>query len=90
MVNSQRSKRSHYGVLAATRLCGHDGSPVARRCIGNLVGHYDRRGNINPNKARYEANIDCAIATIMALGASIATEAQPDNVIYNDHGLLAF
>jgi hypothetical protein len=53
----------------------HDGSQVARWCISNVVGHYDKRSNIYPNKARPEAKIDCAIATIMALGASLGSRS---------------
>jgi phage terminase large subunit-like protein len=63
-----------------------DGSPVARWCIGNVVGHYDKRSNVYPNRARPEAKIDCAIATIMALGTSIASESRSD-FIYQDHDL---
>ena len=66
-----------------------DGSPVARWCIGNVVGHYDKRSNVYPNRARPEAKIDCAIAIIMALGASLANEARSDE-IYKDRGLLVF
>jgi phage terminase large subunit-like protein len=68
----------------------HDGSPVARWCIGNVVGHYDARSNVYPRKARPESKIDCAIAMIMALGASIASESADDGFIYKDHDLLVF
>jgi phage terminase large subunit-like protein len=68
----------------------HDGSPVARWCIGNVVGHYDARSNVYPRKARPESKIDCAIAMIMALGVSIASESDDDGVIYKDHDLLVF
>jgi phage terminase large subunit-like protein len=67
----------------------HDGSPVARWCIGNVVGHYDKRSNVYPNRARPEAKIDCAIADIMALGVCIASEARDDE-IYKDRDLLVF
>jgi phage terminase large subunit-like protein len=66
-----------------------DGSPVARWCMSNTVGHFDRRGNIYPTKARPELKIDCAIATIMALGVSIANEGRSDE-IYRDRDLLVF
>jgi phage terminase large subunit-like protein len=66
-----------------------DGSPVARWCIGNVVGHFDRRGNIYPTKARPEAKIDCTVATIMALGVCIARE-QESGLIYVDRELLVF
>ena len=32
----------------------HDGSPVARWCVSNVVGHYDARGNVYPRKAPRE------------------------------------
>ena len=67
----------------------HDGSPVARWCVSNVVGHYDARGNVYPRKARVESKIDCAVATIMALGVSIAGEAHT-NEIYVGRDLLVF
>jgi phage terminase large subunit-like protein len=66
-----------------------DGSPVARWCIGNTVGHYDKRANVYPNRPRPESKIDCTIATIMALGAHIAGAANTDE-IYKDRELLVF
>jgi phage terminase large subunit-like protein len=66
-----------------------DGSPVARWCVQNTVGHYDRRGNVYPTKPRPEAKIDCTVATIMALGASL-TQSGDDGVIYRDRDLLVF
>lgn len=67
----------------------HDGSPVARYCAGNVVGHFDRKGNCFPTKARPENKIDCTIATIMALGAIMADAAEP-KYIYQDRELLVF
>jgi phage terminase large subunit-like protein len=61
----------------------HDGSPVARWCIGNVAGHYDRRGNVYPTKPRAETKIDCAIADIMAIGASFAADLK-EQYIYAD------
>lgn len=68
----------------------HDGSPVARWCVGNVVGHYDRRGNVYPNRPRLEAKIDCAITDIMALGVSLAAEAEPQYIYAGDKELLVF
>jgi phage terminase large subunit-like protein len=58
----------------------HDGSPVARWCIGNVVGHYDAGANVYPKKPRIEAKIDCAITTIMALGVTITAEQEPQYI----------
>ena len=68
----------------------HDASPVARWCVGNVVGHYDRRNNVYPNKPRLEAKIDCAITTIMALGVSIAAEQEQRYIYQGDRELLVF
>jgi phage terminase large subunit-like protein len=67
----------------------HDGSPVARWCVSNTVGHYDRRGNVFPTKPRPEAKIDCTIAVIMALGVSVH-HSEDDGTIYRGRDLLVF
>jgi phage terminase large subunit-like protein len=57
----------------------HDGNTVLEWCLGNVVGHYDARGNVCPRKARPEQKIDAAVALIMALGrAIIGQEDEPD------------
>jgi len=61
--------------LGAAMLAGrlrHDGSPVLEWCVGNVVGHYDARGNVYPRKARPEQKIDAAMALIMALGRAMS------------------
>jgi phage terminase large subunit-like protein len=57
----------------------HDGNPVLAWCVGNVVGHEDRRGNLFPAKVR-ENKIDAAVALLMAIGRAQASEAdlQPD------------
>ena len=68
----------------------HDASPVALWCIGNVVGHYDRRSNVYPTKPRLDAKIDCAIADIMALGVSFAAAAESPYIYGGDRELLVF
>jgi phage terminase large subunit-like protein len=77
-------------ALMRDRLIEHDGSPVGRWCIGNVVGHYDRRGNVYPTKPRLESKIDCAIADIMALGASYAAEIESHYIYQGGRELLVF
>jgi phage terminase large subunit-like protein len=77
-------------ALMRERRLDHDGSPVARWCIGNVVGHYDRRGNVYPNKPRLEAKIDCAITDIMALGVSLAADQEQQYIYAGDKELLVF
>jgi phage terminase large subunit-like protein len=57
----------------------HDGAPVLVRCVGNVVGQEDRRGNLFPAKMR-ENRIGAAVALMMAIGRAQASEAdlQPD------------
>jgi len=49
----------------------HDGSPVMRWMISNVVCHRDAKDNIYPRKERPENKIDGAVSTIMALGRSM-------------------
>jgi phage terminase large subunit-like protein len=65
-------------AMQANRL-RHDGNPVLEWCIGNVVGHYDARGNVYPRKARPEQKIDAGVALIMALGRAISGQVEePD------------
>ena len=41
------------------------------RCVGNVVGQEDRRGNLFPAKVR-ENKIDAAVALLMAIGHAMA------------------
>jgi phage terminase large subunit-like protein len=54
----------------------HDDNTVLAWCIGNVVGHEDRRGNLFPAKVR-ENRIDAAVALMMAIGRAQASEADP-------------
>lgn len=59
----------------------HDGNDVLRWCVSNVIGHYDARSNVYPRKSRPENKIDAAVATIMALGRSMAAReivVEPD------------
>src|SRR5829696_2945780 len=51
----------------------HDGNPVLAWCVGNVVGHEDRRGNLFPTKQR-DGKIDAAVALLMAIGRAQASE----------------
>jgi phage terminase large subunit-like protein len=63
----------------------HDGNGPLAWCIGNVVGHYDARGNVYPRKARPENKIDGAVALIMAIARSMQP---PTRSIYETRGLL--
>jgi phage terminase large subunit-like protein len=63
----------------------HDGNGPLAWCIGNVVGHYDARGNVYPRKVRPENKIDAAIAVIMAIARCMA---DPGPSVYATRGLI--
>jgi len=64
----------------------HDGNGALAWCVGNVVGHYDARGNVYPRKARPENKIDAAVALIMAIARAM-THVETTSV-YESRGLL--
>lgn len=68
-------------LLLARRLA-HDGNPVLRWCIGNVVLDEDPAGNVRPNKARSTERIDTAVAAFMAIARAAAGEG--GRLIYDD------
>ena len=46
----------------------HNGHPVLRWCVANLVPERDAAENIKPGKTRSKERIDGAVAMIMAVG----------------------
>lgn len=63
----------------------HDGNALLTWCIGNVVGHYDARGNVFPRKARPENKIDAAWALIAAIARCMIPPAQS---VYETRGLI--
>jgi phage terminase large subunit-like protein len=45
----------------------HDGNPVLRWCVGNVIARADRNGNIAPDREADAKKIDCAVALINAM-----------------------
>jgi phage terminase large subunit-like protein len=67
----------------------HDGNPVLRWCIDNLVVTQDPAGNIKPDKAKATQRIDGAVASIMALDRAVRhQEAGPS--IYETQEVKSF
>ena len=66
----------------------HDMNGPLGWCLGNVVGHYDARGNVYPRKARPENKIDGAVALIM--GISRCMNAVSTISVYESRGLLVF
>src|SRR5678816_2702772 len=53
--------------LVLSKALRHDGHPVLRWCIGNVVVEMDAAGNLKPSKAKSSERIDGAVALVMAL-----------------------
>ncbi|MBL6081574.1 hypothetical protein JMJ56_26645 [Belnapia sp. T18] len=49
----------------------HDGNPVLKWCMGNVVGKLDQRGNLYPSKGRPQQKINAAGTLITAIGRSM-------------------
>ena len=66
-------------------LCEHNGSPILRWAIGNVVCKEDANSNIFPRKSHEKLKIDPAIAAIMGLAVWI----QEDNTgsVYEQQGI---
>lgn len=60
-------------ALTQDKRISHDGNPVLRWMMSNVVAKLDAKDNIFPRKERYENKIDGVVALIMALG--IATNS---------------
>lgn len=66
----------------------HDGNPVLRWCISNVMIEEDAGGNIKPSKRKSTEKIDGVVALVMAIGRAIV---QPDGhyeSVYERRGLL--
>ena len=55
----------------------HNGNPVMRWMVSNVVGHYDVKDNIYPRKERPEHKIDGVIASIMAMNRAMNRPPPP-------------
>lgn len=63
----------------------HNGSPLLRWCLGNVVAKEDHNSNVFPRKSHEKLKIDPIIAILMALAGWLQDE-ETDSV-YQDRGL---
>lgn len=64
----------------------HDGNPLLRWCVSNVMIESDPAGNIKPSKKKSTEKIDCAVASIMAVAR--AQLGQSGGVsVYESRGL---
>jgi phage terminase large subunit-like protein len=66
----------------------HDGNPVLKWNVDNLVVREDPAGNIKPDKEKSRERIDGAVATIMGLDRAL--RLNKSRSIYEDRGVLVF
>lgn len=72
-------------ALMRTGSIVHNGSPLLRWCLGNVVAKEDHNSNVFPRKSHEKLKIDPIIAILMALAAYI----QDENVdsVYEERGI---
>ena len=75
------SQAFHKHVVDRTLL--HDGNPVIRWMIGNLIARFDHFENWMPDKKRSGDKIDGVVALIMAVGRAMGGETAGD--FYNSN-----
>lgn len=63
----------------------HNGSPLLRWCLGNVVAKEDHNGNVFPRKSHEKLKIDPIIAILMAMAGWIA--AGDEKSVYEERGL---
>lgn len=63
----------------------HNGSPLLRWCLGNVVAKEDANGNVFPRKEHERLKIDLIVAAIMALAGHIKDEEKLS--VYEDRGM---
>lgn len=65
----------------------HDGNPLMRWMVSNVVCHRDAKDNIYPRKERPENKIDGVVAAIMALGRALAHTEEEEHSVYESRGV---
>lgn len=63
----------------------HNGSPLLRWCLGNIVAKEDHNGNVFPRKSHTKLKIDPIIAILMALAGWLQTEEVES--VYENRGI---
>lgn len=63
----------------------HNGSPLLRWCLGNLVAKEDAAGNVFPKKSNEKLKIDPIICFIMAIAAW--TQEDKKDTVYETRGI---
>lgn len=65
----------------------HNGSPLFRWCLGNVVAKTDANDNVYPRKMHERLKIDPVVAVIMAIAGYIFFQSQKKESIYETRGI---
>jgi len=63
----------------------HNGSPLLRWCLGNVVAKEDHNGNVFPRKSHEKLKIDPIVAILMALAGWLQNEEEAS--VYEERGI---
>jgi phage terminase large subunit-like protein len=63
----------------------HNGSPLLRWCLGNVVAKEDHNSNVYPRKSHVRLKIDPIIAILMALAMWLQTDSKDS--VYQERGI---
>lgn len=63
----------------------HNGSPLLRWCLGNIVAKSDHNGNVFPRKTHEKLKIDPIVAILMAMAGWVAD--QDETSVYESQGI---
>jgi len=66
----------------------HDGNPVLRWCIDNVVMGLDPNENLRPMKDKSSGRIDLLVALIMAWGRAMVNSVEPQESVYETRGII--
>lgn len=75
--------------LVVSHTLAHDGNPILRWQVGNVIPRVDENGNARPDKARSRGRIDGVVAAIMAIAVSLREPPKKASV-YESRGVRTF
>ena len=74
--------------LALEQKLAHNGQPVLRWCMDNIVVRTDPAGNVKIDKAKATEKVDAAVALVMALDRALRNEQTHTESVYEHRGML--
>ncbi len=72
-------------ALIRSKKIRHNGSPLVRWCLGNVVAKEDHNGNVFPRKSHTKLKIDPIIALLMSLAGWLQDEETES--VYEERGI---